>query len=74
MSQSAMQINSLETASGKWFRDAGVSSIGVSVKPETHNRHKHNTVKNNFTNLHIICESSVMPIFQPKVCFMKWKK
>jgi hypothetical protein len=34
MSQSAMQINSPETASEKWFRDAGVSSTGVSIKPE----------------------------------------
>jgi hypothetical protein len=45
MSQSAMQINSLETASGKWFRDAGVSSTGVSVKPETHHKHIHGRVK-----------------------------
>jgi len=38
MSQSAMQINSLETASGKWFRDAGVSSTGVSTKPEMYHK------------------------------------
>jgi hypothetical protein len=38
ISQSAMQINSLETASGKWFRDPGVSSTGVSIKPEMYHK------------------------------------
>lgn len=46
MSQSAMQINSLETASGKWFKEAVVSSTRMSGNQK---HTKHNTVTSLWT-------------------------